>query len=63
MQPLVATAESVVLMHIKPDWTVIVGAILIVIAILWAFSNRDDEGEYSLRLLKVRDPQSVVRIS
>jgi drug/metabolite transporter (DMT)-like permease len=63
MQPLVATAESVMLMHIKPDWTVIVGAILIVIAILWAFSNRDDEGEYSLRLLKVRDPQSVVRIS
>jgi drug/metabolite transporter (DMT)-like permease len=63
MQPLVATAESVVLMHIKPDWTVIAGAILIVIAILWAFSNRDEEGEYSLRLLKVRDPQSVVRIS
>jgi drug/metabolite transporter (DMT)-like permease len=63
MQPLIATAESVVLMHINPDWTVIVGAILIVIAILWAFSNRDEEGEYSLRLLKVRDPQSAVRIS
>ena len=63
MQPLVATAESVALMHSKPDWTVIAGATLIVTAILWAFSNRDDEGEYSLRLLKVRDPQSAVRIS
>lgn len=63
MQPLVATAESVVLLRAKPDWTVIAGAILIVIAILWAFSNRDEEGEYSLRLLKVRDPQSIVRIS
>jgi drug/metabolite transporter (DMT)-like permease len=63
MQPLVATAESIVLLHTKPDWTVIAGAILIVIAILWAFSNRDEEGEYSLRLLKVRDPQSIVRIS
>lgn len=63
MQPLVATAESVLLMHAKPDWTVVAGAILIVIAILWAFSNRDEKGEYSLRLLKVSDSQSVVRIS
>ena len=44
MQPLVATVESAVLIHSKPDWTVIAGAILIVIAMVWAFSNRDDDG-------------------
>ena len=44
MQPLVATTESAVLMHIKPDWTVLAGAILIAIAVVWAFSNRDHDG-------------------
>jgi drug/metabolite transporter (DMT)-like permease len=43
MQPLVATVESAMLIHIRPDWTVIAGAILIVIAVVWAFSNRNDE--------------------
>jgi drug/metabolite transporter (DMT)-like permease len=43
-QPLVSTAESVVLLHIRPDWTVVAGAILIVLAIVWAFSNWDNRG-------------------
>jgi drug/metabolite transporter (DMT)-like permease len=43
-QPLVATAESVVLLHIRPDWTAVAGAILIVVASVWAFSNWDDRG-------------------
>ena len=43
-QPLVATAESVVLVHIRPDWSTVAGAILIVLAIVWAFSNWDDQG-------------------
>lgn len=43
MQPLIATAESMLLMRLRPDWTVIAGATLIVIAIAWAFSNRDDD--------------------
>jgi drug/metabolite transporter (DMT)-like permease len=43
-QPLVATAESVVLAHIRPDWSAVAGAILIVLAIMWAFSNWDDQG-------------------
>jgi drug/metabolite transporter (DMT)-like permease len=43
-QPFVATAESMVLMAIRPGWALITGAILIVIAILWVFSNRDDAG-------------------
>jgi drug/metabolite transporter (DMT)-like permease len=43
-QPLVATAESVVLVHIRPDWSTVAGAILIVLAILWAFSNWDHQG-------------------
>jgi drug/metabolite transporter (DMT)-like permease len=43
-QPLVATAESVVLVHIRPDWSAVAGAILIVLAIVWAFSNWDDQG-------------------
>jgi drug/metabolite transporter (DMT)-like permease len=43
-QPLVATAESVVLVHIRPDWSVVAGTILIVLAIVWAFSNWDDRG-------------------
>jgi drug/metabolite transporter (DMT)-like permease len=43
-QPLVATVESTVLIRIRPDWTVITGVILIVLAIVWAFSNRDDAG-------------------
>lgn len=42
MQPLVATAESMLLMRVRPDWTVIAGAALIVIAVAWAFTNRDD---------------------
>jgi drug/metabolite transporter (DMT)-like permease len=43
-QLLVATAESAVLMSIRPNWTLVAGAILIVIAVVWAFSNRDDDG-------------------
>jgi drug/metabolite transporter (DMT)-like permease len=43
-QPLIAGVESAVLMRIRPDWIVIAGAILIVAAIVWAFSNRDDGG-------------------
>jgi drug/metabolite transporter (DMT)-like permease len=43
-QPLIATAESIVLLHIRPDWTAVLGAILIVFATVWAFSNRDDRG-------------------
>lgn len=42
-QPLVATAESMLLMRLRPDWTVLAGATLIVIAISWAFSNREDD--------------------
>ncbi|HEY3989126.1 MAG TPA: DMT family transporter [Acidobacteriaceae bacterium] len=43
-QPLVATAEAAVLMHARPDWTALVGALLIAIAIMLAFSNRDEAG-------------------
>jgi drug/metabolite transporter (DMT)-like permease len=43
-QPLVATAESVVLVHIRPDWSAVAGAILVVLAIVWAFSNWGDQG-------------------
>jgi drug/metabolite transporter (DMT)-like permease len=43
-QPLVATAESVLLMSTRPDWTAILGATLIVIAIARGFSNGDDSG-------------------
>ena len=43
-QPLVATAESVVLVHIRPDWSAVAGAILVVLAIVWAFSNWDNQG-------------------
>jgi drug/metabolite transporter (DMT)-like permease len=43
-QPLVATAESVALVHIRPKWSTVAGAILIVLAIVWAFSNWDDQG-------------------
>jgi drug/metabolite transporter (DMT)-like permease len=43
-QPLVATAESSMLMSVRPSWELIAGAILIVIAIVWVFSNRNDAG-------------------
>jgi drug/metabolite transporter (DMT)-like permease len=43
-QPLIATAESVVLLQIRPNWTAVVGAILIVIATVWGFSNWDERG-------------------
>lgn len=43
-QPLVATVESAALLHIRPDWTAILGALLIVVAIVWAFSNGEDRG-------------------
>jgi len=43
-QPLVATAESILLLSTRPDWTVILGATLIVIAIVRGFSNGDDNG-------------------
>jgi drug/metabolite transporter (DMT)-like permease len=43
-QPFVATAESTVVIAVRPGWTLITGAILIVIGTVWAFSNRDDTG-------------------
>jgi drug/metabolite transporter (DMT)-like permease len=43
-QPFVATVESTALMAVRPGWTLVAGAILIVIAIMWSFSNRDDAG-------------------
>ena len=43
-QPLVATLESVLLSSGHPDWTLITGAALIVLAVLWVFSNREDDG-------------------
>jgi probable blue pigment (indigoidine) exporter len=42
-QPLVATAESMLVMSTRPDWTAILGAVLIVIAIVWVFSNPGDD--------------------
>jgi drug/metabolite transporter (DMT)-like permease len=44
-QTLIATAESTVLMRISPGWSAIAGAILIVLAVIWAFSNREGVGE------------------
>jgi len=41
-QPLVASTESMLVMSVRPDWTVMLGATLVVIAIVWAFSNRDE---------------------
>jgi drug/metabolite transporter (DMT)-like permease len=43
-QPLVATLESVLLTGGRPDWTLITGATLIVLAIVWVLSNREDDG-------------------
>lgn len=43
-QPLVATTESILLLSVRPDWTVILGATLIVIAIVRGFSKGDDNG-------------------
>jgi drug/metabolite transporter (DMT)-like permease len=43
-QPFVATAESTVLMAVRPGWGLISGGILIVIATVWVFSNRDEAG-------------------
>jgi drug/metabolite transporter (DMT)-like permease len=43
-QPFVATVESAALLHIRPDWTAVLGALLIVVAIIWAFSNGEDRG-------------------
>jgi drug/metabolite transporter (DMT)-like permease len=43
-QPLVATVESVALMSTRPGWALLAGAILIVIAVAWVFSNRDPGG-------------------
>ncbi len=43
-QPLIATAETVVLLHIRPDWTAVLGAILIVAATVMGFSNRAEQG-------------------
>jgi drug/metabolite transporter (DMT)-like permease len=43
-QTLIATGESAVLMRISPDWSEIAGALLIVIAVVWAFSNREGIG-------------------
>ena len=43
-QPLVATLESVLLTGGHPDWTLLTGATLIVLAVLWVLSNREDDG-------------------
>jgi drug/metabolite transporter (DMT)-like permease len=43
-QPFVATVESAALMAIRPGWAFISGGILIVIATVWVFSNRDQAG-------------------
>jgi drug/metabolite transporter (DMT)-like permease len=43
-QPFVATVESAALMAIRPGWALISGGILIVIATVWVFSNRDEAG-------------------
>jgi drug/metabolite transporter (DMT)-like permease len=43
-QPLVGTLESVLLSGGRPDWTLITGATLIVLAILWVLSNREGDG-------------------
>ncbi|HTF61582.1 MAG TPA: EamA family transporter, partial [Edaphobacter sp.] len=43
-QTLIATGESAVLMRISPAWSEIAGALLIVIAVVWAFSNREGLG-------------------
>jgi drug/metabolite transporter (DMT)-like permease len=42
--PFVATVESAAFLHIRPDWTALLGALLIVVAIVWAFSNSEDRG-------------------
>jgi len=42
-QPFVAAAESA-LMTMRPGWAFISGGILIVIATIWVFSNRDQAG-------------------
>jgi drug/metabolite transporter (DMT)-like permease len=44
MQPLVATLESVLLTGGHPDWTLITGATLIVLAVVWVLPNREDNG-------------------
>ncbi len=43
-QPLVATLESVLLAGGHPDWSLITGATLIVLAVVWVLSNREDDG-------------------
>jgi len=43
-QPFVATAESTALMAIRPGWTLVSGGVLIVIATVLVFSNRDEAG-------------------
>jgi drug/metabolite transporter (DMT)-like permease len=43
-QPLVAMLESALLSGGRPDWTLITGATLIVLAALWVLSNREDDG-------------------
>lgn len=43
-QPLVATVESAALLHIRPGWTAVLGALLVVVAIIRGFSNGQDRG-------------------
>jgi drug/metabolite transporter (DMT)-like permease len=43
-QPLVATLETLLLAGGHPDWSLITGATLIVFAVLWVLSNREDGG-------------------
>jgi drug/metabolite transporter (DMT)-like permease len=43
-QRLIVIGESAALMHLRPLWTDIFGAVLIVIAIVPAFSNREGDG-------------------
>ena len=41
-QTLITTIESAALMRIRPGWESVVGAILIIIAVVQTFSNRDE---------------------
>jgi drug/metabolite transporter (DMT)-like permease len=43
-QPLVATLGSVLLSGGRPDWTFITGTTLIVLAVVWVLSSREDDG-------------------
>ncbi len=52
-QTLVATTESAALMRIRPGWESIAGALLIVIAVILAFSHRDEGTGVMLQITQV----------